>query len=71
MRTRPDEHLTGVVKVASTPNKSRRRQILAVGLGLMIGLVLIVAYFLGWQFAVAIGFLATGIVLLTIEYLNR
>jgi len=57
--------------VASTPNKSRRRQILAVGLGLVIGLVFIVAYFLGWQFAVAIGFLATGIVLLTIEYLNR
>jgi hypothetical protein len=43
---------------------------LAVGLGLVIGLVLIVAYFLGWQFAVPVAFLATGSVLLTIEYLN-
>jgi hypothetical protein len=57
--------------VASTPNKSRRRQILAVGLGLVIGLVFIVAYFLGWQVAVAIAFLATGSLLLTIEYLDR
>jgi hypothetical protein len=70
VRTRQDEHLTGVLKADKKSNKSRRGQILAVGLGLVIGLVLIVAYFLSWQFAVAIAFLATGIVLLTIEYLN-
>ncbi len=43
---------------------------LAVGLGLVIGLVFIVAYSLGWQVAVPVAFLATGSVLLSIEYLN-
>jgi len=70
VRTRHDEHLTGVLKADKKINKSRRGQILAVGLGLVIGLVFIVAYFLGWQVAVPVAFLATGSVLLTIEYLN-
>ena len=43
---------------------------LAVGLGLVIGLFFIVAYSLGWQVAVPVAFLATGSVLLSIEYLN-
>jgi uncharacterized protein (DUF58 family) len=39
-------------------NESRRSHFLAVGLG--IGLVLILAYFLGWQVGVAFIFLVSG-----------
>jgi hypothetical protein len=42
-----------------------------VGLGLVTGLVFIVAYFLSWQVAVPVALLASGGLLLTIEYLNQ
>jgi len=42
-----------------------------VGLGFVTGLVFILAYFLGWQVAVPVALLASGSLLLTIEYLNQ
>lgn len=56
---------------AGKMKRAGRRQILAVGLGLWIGLGLVATYFLGWLAGIAVVSLALGFAFIVIDALSE